>query len=237
MRIRLGELLVQAGLLSEAVRDQALAEQAKTGARLGQILVDRDLVEEAELYDVIAEHAKIPRLNLAELEVQRAAAQVVDAAWASRYGVLPLADDGRYLLTATTDPSQIAALDELAFRSGRNIRLVLASDTELERLIRHVYHQESLDRRRSTERIGPHHHAAVEIDEGLIIRGIEDLRAEVQHVQDTSDFLPAGDDGWSAHREQLDSLISLCVRKGLFGQAEFDARVRALAKAPDPEAS
>ena len=68
-KFRLGEVLVQQGLLSLHQLEQALAEQKRTGRKLGRVLSDMNLVTDQAIGLTIAEQMKLPFLDLARREL------------------------------------------------------------------------------------------------------------------------------------------------------------------------
>lgn len=186
-RERLGELLLRSGVLTQAQLVTALREQARTGVRLGQILVDHGMVEEATLFDALANTASLERFNLRTVILERSALNLVTAESAVTQGIAPFKVDvqQRTLHVAITDPTNLKAVDELAFRMGLKIRMFVASETEIQRVVRHHFHGEPLDRDpRNVNRPGGPQRAN-DIDESQILHGMDVLRDEVLKQQPT----------------------------------------------------
>lgn len=119
--LRLGELLVQAGALTQEKLEYALKEQARSKLRLGQILVDHHLISEAAMVDALARTTGLPRLDIATIHAEPIRMRSLMDPWtAEREAVVPLhADDAkRTLVIAVADPTHVVPLDDLAFRSG-----------------------------------------------------------------------------------------------------------------------
>jgi hypothetical protein len=195
-RERLGELLLRLGVLTQAQLVSALREQARTGVRLGQILVDHGYVEEATLYDALARNTSLERFNLRTATLEKTAINLVTADWALEHGILPFKVDvqARTLYLALTDPTNLKPVDELSFRLGLKVKLVIASETELERIIRHHFHGQALDRDpRSARRPGQKQRTG-DIDESVIMRGMDVMRDEVlkQSAFDDGSQFPGG---------------------------------------------
>lgn len=147
--LRLGELLLQAGALSRENLDFALQQQQRSKLRLGQILVDYHLISEAEMVDALARVTGLSRLDIATITVDAARMRSLMDPWtAERENVVPLhADDGkRSLIVAVSDPTNVTPLDDLSFRSGLKVQAVLGTAAEIEHLINHVFHAMNLDR-------------------------------------------------------------------------------------------
>src|SRR5688572_17092503 len=119
-------------MLKQGQLIQALRDQARTGVRLGQILVDHGMVEEATLYDALAKITGLERFNLRTAILEKSALKLVTADWALEQGIVPYKVDvqHRTLHAAITDPTNLKPIDELTFKLGLKIKLFIASETE-----------------------------------------------------------------------------------------------------------
>src|SRR5262245_47086225 len=70
-RVRLGELLVRAGLISGTQLDEALAEQRKNGRRLGSLLVELGLVSETQVTQILSQQLSVPWVSLHHIDFSR----------------------------------------------------------------------------------------------------------------------------------------------------------------------
>ncbi len=86
----LGEMLIEAGLLTEKQLEEALKEQVKTGRFLGRILVEKGLVDEKELKRVLSLQAGIEMIDLKNTVIDKNAVNVFPSALAKTYNVLPV---------------------------------------------------------------------------------------------------------------------------------------------------
>src|SRR2546422_9319452 len=120
MRIKIGDLLVKAGVITELQLKAALAEQQQWGGKLGDILVRMEFLTEEVLIRALSKQTGIARADLAG-EVDRAALAVVPPDTAEEYGLVPIAlkDQGRTLVVAMSDPLNISATDHLDRKSTR----------------------------------------------------------------------------------------------------------------------
>ncbi len=142
-RQRLGELLIEAGLLDVHQLKSALAQQERWGSRLGANLVRMGFVDERDLVRVLSRQLGLPVVSLADCAVQPEALEAVPAELAHKHGILPLAlkpaGAGGALVLAMEDPSDLAHIDELSFVLGRRIEPVLAAPSEISRGIEQCY--------------------------------------------------------------------------------------------------
>ena len=124
---RLGELLVRENLISLAQLQKAQEEQRKTGARLGYSLTKLGIIDEEELTTFLSKQYGVPSINLAEFEISPDVLQLVPPELAKRHQLIPVNRAGATLIVAMSDPSNIYAIDDLKFRTGLNIEVVVAS--------------------------------------------------------------------------------------------------------------
>ena len=144
-RMRLGELLVAAGVLDETHLEAALAEQKKWGGKLGRILVDMGFLSEDLMVKALSKQLGIPRVDLDKDELPREVARLLPVNLCERYGLFPVSrdDDTRTFHVATADPTGWEALDEVSFRTGLKVQPVVASASAIDRAIRRYYYGES----------------------------------------------------------------------------------------------
>ena len=142
-RQRLGELLIEAGLIDVHQLKSALAQQERWGNRLGANLVRMGFVDERELVRVLSRQLGLPVVSLADCAVQQEALEAVPAQLALKHGILPIAlkttGVGGTLVLAMEDPTDLARIDELSFVLGKRIEPVLAAPSELTRAIEQCY--------------------------------------------------------------------------------------------------
>jgi len=140
-RLKLGQLLVSADLLSEADIDRAtLEQQSHPGERIGETLTRLGLISEKALAQAISEKFHVPLLDLDECRIDPAAWLAVPEALLRRHRALPVEDDGRTITVAVADPlAALDIVDALRLRTGRGVSVVLALPSQLDRhLAKHL---------------------------------------------------------------------------------------------------
>jgi Type II secretion system (T2SS), protein E, N-terminal domain len=140
MRLRLGEMLLRAKLLDQGQLDMALDRQRQWGGRLGDALVSMGLLDEMTLWRGLSKQLQVPLVHLPALQIIRPVVIAVPVALCEQHLVFPISRDGRRITVATGDPTNLTAVDELAFALGCAIALVLAPPREVEWAIAH-YHR------------------------------------------------------------------------------------------------
>lgn len=147
---RLGDLLVEEGLIDRYQLQSALAEQRKWGGRLGKHLIDLGILSEDVLVKALSKLLALPSVDVGGLTVPRAVIDYVPVKTAERFHLIPInviepTRDGsgparRTLVVAMSDPTNLAAVDEVQFTSGCDVRTVVSGDGAIERAIKVYYH-------------------------------------------------------------------------------------------------
>jgi type IV pilus assembly protein PilB len=141
---RLGEILLDAGLLTEPQLMAALSEQRKWGGKLGHTLVQLGYVNEGAMAHALSHQLDLPTVDLDELEPPEPVDSLLRVDLAEHYAVFPVSRDdaARSLTVATSDPTNTEAQQELAFHTGRQVHFLVSSASAIERAIRVHYHGE-----------------------------------------------------------------------------------------------
>jgi hypothetical protein len=143
-RLKLGEMLVSKGLITEPQLASALGEQRRWGKRLGMTLVLMGFLEEETLIRTLASQLKLPVARIRGKRVNPEVVELVPVELAEKHRCLPLfmkeQGGSRELFLAMEDPSDLEAQGELGFRIGFRIRPVLVAPTELEDALQRHYH-------------------------------------------------------------------------------------------------
>jgi len=149
-KLRLGELLIQQGLITADQLRIALTEQKNHQMPIGRLLVRLGFVTEAVIRDIMARTIGQESIDLNQVVVDADSLKLIPQEFARRHRVLPIAFDGneRTLTVAITEVFNVVALDQLRATLGQNvkIRTVLASEAQLEDSIDQFYgHELSVD--------------------------------------------------------------------------------------------
>ena len=140
---RLGEMLIQAGLIDEHQLSAALADQSRWGRPLGATLVKMGFVEESDLLPALAHQLGTPMARLAGKKICPELLAMVPRDMAEGFRLVPLFIEGegvrKTLHVGVEDPTNIAALDDLAFRTGLKIKAVLVATSELSEALQRGY--------------------------------------------------------------------------------------------------
>jgi len=138
---RVGEILIDAGVVDDAQIAIALAEQKRTSGHLGQILVDLGLASEEAVSHALADQTGIEHLNLDALRPDAMAIALVPELLARKHQVAALSvdlDDGA-LNVAMANPSDLVAIDELEMSTDLFVKVSQASSRQISRYIDRAY--------------------------------------------------------------------------------------------------
>jgi hypothetical protein len=139
---RLGELLVEGGLVTPAQLQSAITHQKIARGRLGSNLVALGYISEEVLMDFLSHQTGVPQLDVRGIEVPPQVLKLVPHRLAEQFTVLPISTkEPKSLVLAMSDPSDLNAIDSARFASGLNIEPVVASHSALKKTITDLYRQ------------------------------------------------------------------------------------------------
>jgi len=139
IRKKLGEMLIEAGLLSEDQLRQALSRQKGTGLKLGQYLIREGIVREEQIIDQISRQMKIAKYDSNKYPVDQSLAGLIPFWMAQKYQVVPLRKKMHLLTVAMADPMDITAIDSTEVLTNMEVFPVVCSEKEINQLITLTY--------------------------------------------------------------------------------------------------
>jgi MSHA biogenesis protein MshE len=147
-RVRLGDLLVQQGLVTAEQLAQALAAQKTSGRKLGRVLIDNGWIDEVQIAQALARQLRAPYVDLARRSVRPEVARLLSEVQARRLRAMPLEETPSGVRVGMADPTDIAVYDELARLIRRDIEVAVVAESQLLAAIDRSY--------RNTEEIAGH---------------------------------------------------------------------------------
>lgn len=242
-RMRIGDMLVNVGLIDELQLQSALSHQRQFGGRLGDVLVDMGMVDEMMLYKGLARQMSVPLVSIAESPPARTIVAQLPTDVSRRHELVAVAANEREVTIAMSDPSNIEAIDEVGFKTGKRVKVLLAPAREIEWAHRRYFHgdhspcppprvRSSVDEISQMEvmhRGGESSHrvatnpamAALPPDPTLHIG--EPVTATAPPDQDPLEDVAAHLDECT---QLLRLLVDTCVSRGIFTREEYLDRVR-----------
>jgi hypothetical protein len=138
-RKRLGEILVQAGVLSERSLQAALNEQRRWGGPIGGILVEMGLVPEETMVQALSRQLNLPMARLDDRDIGREILDLVGGELAEQHRLIPFNLEGKFLDVAMSDPTNLGIIDELRIRTQLNVRPYLAGPHAIDKALHRLY--------------------------------------------------------------------------------------------------
>jgi hypothetical protein len=183
-RKRLGDLLLEEGLIDRFQLQAALAEQKKWGGRLGRHLIELGILSEEVLVKVLSKLLALPSVDVGRLSMAASVIQYVPAKTAEKFHVIPIGVEEspagkRTIIVAMSDPTNLAALDELRFTTGCAVRPVVSGDSSIERAIRTYYHAGEAVPQQGHRAKSPAYSQVEPAPEMVIMRGGEPQRIQM----------------------------------------------------------
>ena len=130
-KIRLGDLLVEKGLITEDQLQFALGEQKKLGRKLGNTLIELGMIDENSLLNLLANQLRIPLIDITNYNYSDEAAKKLPESIARRYRALVLEERERDYLVAMADPTDIYALDEIQGKLDKPVSQAIVREAAL----------------------------------------------------------------------------------------------------------
>ena len=140
---KLGQQLVDAGLISGSQLEEALAEHKKSDKKLGGILVDKGWIEEEQLLEFLSRQMGYPVVNLDRYPIQKNALNQLTEKQARQYDAVPILIEEGQLTVAMKDPLDVVAIDDLEQVTGMEIEPVISRGSQIDDYIRRCYSGES----------------------------------------------------------------------------------------------
>ncbi|HYS04081.1 MAG TPA: ATPase, T2SS/T4P/T4SS family, partial [Candidatus Dormibacteraeota bacterium] len=139
MAVKLGEMLIKAGLLTPQKLQEALEYQKTNGGKLGLNLVKLGFVKEEDITRVLSQQYGVPAINLTKVEVDDTVVKLIPSEVAQKYLIMPVSRTGATLTIAMVDPTNVFAMDDIKFMTGYNVEPVVASEVAIKEAIDRYY--------------------------------------------------------------------------------------------------
>ncbi|MEO5344889.1 MAG: Flp pilus assembly complex ATPase component TadA [Magnetococcus sp. YQC-9] len=141
-KLRIGDKLVEAKVITAEQLQSALAEQKKSGKKLGQSLAQLGILSETQFAEFLANQLHIPFIDLKKFPFVPEVVQLLPEATARRFRAVVLARDAQGVRVGMTDPTDIFVFDELTRLLGQPLHLALVSESQLLRALDLLYRGE-----------------------------------------------------------------------------------------------
>lgn len=139
MKKKLGEMLVESGILTQEQLDLALENQKRTDMRLGQFLVNGGGISEHQLVSLISRQQRIDRYDPNRHPVDESLKELIPVDFARKNQLVPIRKTDGLLTVAMFDPMDIKALDAAEAESNLEVEAIICTEGELNLLINSLY--------------------------------------------------------------------------------------------------
>ncbi len=191
MQKRLGDILIESGFLTAAELAEALGVQKESGKRLGEVITEMGLMSEFDILRAVSSQYSYPIIDLSSIDVDSKATALLDEKFCEENVVVPIGFNDDKLVVAIDDPLNILVQDDLQFRTGYEIDLMLATRTGIMDTIHATYGRESAQQ------------AAQELDADLSEDDLSGLSDEITEAVNSAPVV-----------KLVNSMIDMAIRSG-----------------------
>lgn len=136
---KMGDILIKEDVINLDQLKTALQEQKSSGKRLGETLLNMGYIDEHQLVAYLSKQYGVPAVNLDQFDVVPEILNVVPRETALKHKLIPLNKTDDTIVVAMSDPSNIFAVDDLKFATGKKIDVVVASERSIQKSIDSYY--------------------------------------------------------------------------------------------------
>jgi type IV pilus assembly protein PilB len=137
---KLGDLLVEVGIITAEELQESLEEEKIRGGKLGEVLMELGYITEDVLLAFLGKQCGVSYVSLSEYgEIDQEVIRSVPESVARHQTLIPIAVEGKTLTIAMSDPLNVFAIDDLRLMTGREINVVIASESEIKSAIERYY--------------------------------------------------------------------------------------------------
>lgn len=141
-KIRLGDILLQRGIIDQNQLNRALTEQKSKGLMIGEMLVELGYVSQDIINKVLCEHLHIDYVDVRNVEVDERILNLLDEKTMRKYTILPISYDRHnmsVLKVAMADPMNIIAMDDINIMTGKQVIPMLANTAHIKAYLDRVF--------------------------------------------------------------------------------------------------
>ncbi|MBO4591693.1 MAG: Flp pilus assembly complex ATPase component TadA [Eubacterium sp.] len=141
-KIRIGDLLVEAGAITQDELQQALVRQKEEGGMLGNIIMDMGFISRELLVTVLTTQMGIEYCEIKTVQIDEAVVKLVSKDLVQKYKAMPIGfapDNPNLLQVAMADPMDLMAIDDISISSGLQVEPLLSFQDDLENVIGKYY--------------------------------------------------------------------------------------------------
>lgn len=136
---RMGDILIKEDVINLDQLKTAIEEQRSTGKRLGETLLNLGYIDEHQLVAYLSKQYGVPAVNLDQFDIPTEILKLIPRESAIKHKLIPVNQTKDSIVVAMADPSNIFAIDDLKFATGKKIEVVVTSERSINRAIEKFY--------------------------------------------------------------------------------------------------
>ncbi len=137
--VKLGQILIDSGVLTNEGLEKALWAQQDQNKRLGEILVDDGFISEVDLVRALQKQLQIPYMDVSEVSISEKTASIIPETLARTNTILPIENKDGILKIAVSDPLNYNAIHDIEVYTGLNTDIVICEKSKIQNKIHKVY--------------------------------------------------------------------------------------------------
>ncbi|MDY6857344.1 MAG: GspE/PulE family protein [Thermodesulfobacteriota bacterium] len=138
-RLKLGDVLLRLGAISDEGLEAALDYQKETGIRLGEALIELNLLTEKDMKQSLCTQLNIPFINLDSIIIDQSLERLINRRYAFKNQIVPIAKMGESLTIAMDDPTDLSLIEELEAATGLTINVVTSTRVAIQDAFARLY--------------------------------------------------------------------------------------------------
>ncbi len=138
-------MLLRDGVINETQLQTALKRQRELGGRIGTHFIELGYVNEKTLVNYLSKQYEVPGVALSEFPLDKDVLDMIPPEFAQKFNVIPLKREGKYLTVAMVNPKDVFAIDAIRFRTGLDIKPVVACEKSIKKILEEHYKTKALE--------------------------------------------------------------------------------------------
>jgi len=138
-RKRLGEILIQEGLISEAQLEEALSGLKKSGLKLGEYLIQKNIVPSNSILNAIASQLNLKKYDPKDYKITTELSHIMDVDTVNKFNVIPVEKKDGILTVAMVDPLDIIAIDYIEVMTNLEVETIICTNQNFNYLMSTLY--------------------------------------------------------------------------------------------------
>ncbi|OQA56180.1 MAG: bacteriophage N4 adsorption protein B [Candidatus Omnitrophica bacterium ADurb.Bin277] len=140
-RKKLGEILIEDGLIKPAQLSEALEHQSRQGGLIGQILIDKGFIDEDDLGSALGKQFRIPYIPLSRYSLNPETAELLEADFCNQNLAVAFDVDAKRVFLAMSNPLDQEVIQEVKKKTRRDPQIFISRISEILNAIFYLYHE------------------------------------------------------------------------------------------------